>query len=301
MISRSKSPELSKSPEAAASSTSPPRNFATTVNKEALDKFERAVRQAKSLGHVRLEGEEEQSASSQDQQAYSSDEERVPSPEPTNRRSSASKAKSPAHTPAFSCLRSPDQSSQTQVCGANAHTIDILQQMTTYYASMQDTWRTLAYRRAIATLRTTPSYISTPSAAAALPGIVPRLASKIAEIATAGRLRRLDASHRDAHDRTLGLFLSLHGVGFAQASLWTQQGHRSPAAVFGSLVLQLTASGFLTAALAAPRRDGSVWQGTCVLPGPGRPWRRLDLLVVPWEERGAVGGARRRDAVLYGQ
>jgi DNA polymerase IV len=57
------------------------------------------------------------------------------------------------------------------------------------------------------------------------------------------------------------------------------------------LVSQLTASGFLVAALAVPSETGSAskWHGCCVLPGAEKPiWRRIDLLMVPEPELGAA-------------
>ncbi|TEY74208.1 hypothetical protein BOTCAL_0075g00100 [Botryotinia calthae] len=62
-----------------------------------------------------------------------------------------------------------------------------------------------------------------------------------------------------------------------------------------SLVKSLTASHFLTAALAVPHNnEGSKWHGCCVLPSssfashPPDPWRRIDFLLVPASEIGAA-------------
>ncbi|KAM0124571.1 hypothetical protein ACHAP3_010277 [Botrytis cinerea] len=62
-----------------------------------------------------------------------------------------------------------------------------------------------------------------------------------------------------------------------------------------SLVKSLTASHFLTAALAVPHNnEGSKWHGCCVLPSsssashPPNPWRRIDFLLVPASEIGAA-------------
>ena len=57
------------------------------------------------------------------------------------------------------------------------------------------------------------------------------------------------------------------------------------------LVSQLTASGFLVAALAVPSEKGSAskWHGCCVLPGAEKQiWRRIDFLMVPETELGAA-------------
>ena len=56
-----------------------------------------------------------------------------------------------------------------------------------------------------------------------------------------------------------------------------------------SVIPLLTNQGFLKVALASnhSRNDGSRWHGASGLPGSS-VWRRLDLLFVPWEERGAA-------------
>lgn len=58
--------------------------------------------------------------------------------------------------------------------------------------------------------------------------------------------------------------------------------------VVDQLVPMLFKSSFLQCALAACDKDGSKWHGACALPGQGNPWRRIDLLLVPWAEMGAA-------------
>lgn len=60
--------------------------------------------------------------------------------------------------------------------------------------------------------------------------------------------------------------------------------------VLDQLVPQLTASGFLVAALATTSAaDGTKWHGACVLPSsPLKTWRRIDFLLVPYAELGAA-------------
>lgn len=60
--------------------------------------------------------------------------------------------------------------------------------------------------------------------------------------------------------------------------------------VFGSLVPQLFASGFLKASLATARSydsTGSKWHGASCLPS-SKVWRRMDFLLVPEQEMGAA-------------
>lgn len=64
--------------------------------------------------------------------------------------------------------------------------------------------------------------------------------------------------------------------------------------VLERLVPTLFATGFLKVGLAVTSRDtGTKWHGACQLPstsgeGARNPWRRIDLLLVPWSERGAA-------------
>jgi len=272
----------------------------------------------------------------------------------------------------------------------NAKTIGMLQEMANYYESSQDRWRSIAYRKAISSLRGQPARITTKEEAEALPFVGSRLAAKIEEIVWTNRLRRLENAKAEPSDEALQLFLKIYGVGFSQASKWIQQGHRTiddllkhvklsdnqrigidhlddfqaripraevtihgeivtkallkinPAfqvivggsyrrgakdsgdvdvvvtlpdaaiacvrnAVLERLVPELQRQGYLTATLAATSRaDGTKWHGACQLPimhasnsgieksarygneDGHRPWRRIDFLLVPWEEMGAA-------------
>ena len=61
--------------------------------------------------------------------------------------------------------------------------------------------------------------------------------------------------------------------------------------ILETVVPKLTRQGFLKAALATGTSrsgSGSKWHGASTLPGPGAPWRRIDLLFVPWDELGAA-------------
>ncbi|EJP70956.1 DNA polymerase POL4, putative [Beauveria bassiana ARSEF 2860] len=115
---------------------------------------------------------------------------------------------------------------------ANARTVQVLQAMLSYYERTSDTWRVMAYRRAIATLRRQPTKISSAREALRLPGVGQRLAAKIEEIATTDRLQRLEHAERDDDDggganAALRLFLGVHGVGPALAAQWAAWGMRT--------------------------------------------------------------------------
>lgn len=58
--------------------------------------------------------------------------------------------------------------------------------------------------------------------------------------------------------------------------------------VLKTLIPRLTAQGFLKVALATTRKDNRTeWHGACALPNSS-VWRRVDLLLVSWEEMGAA-------------
>ncbi|KAL8839079.1 MAG: hypothetical protein Q9170_001861 [Blastenia crenularia] len=125
----------------------------------------------------------------------------------------------------FSCMTKHTKADNQE--NPNARTIEILQQMSDYYDRTKDHWRTLAYRRAITALKRQPRKITTAASALAIPAIGARLADKIEEIVLSDRLRRLENTGLDDRDTALQLFLSIYGVGTAQASQWIDRGYRT--------------------------------------------------------------------------
>ena len=175
------------------------------------------VRQARVMKDIALEWLKENSVSpANNSQAPDSDTDTVEAA------SSLSEPKRP-YT-GYQCLQS-DQSRAEQ--NPNARTIDILQEMAAYYDQVQDQWRTLAYRKAIAALRRQTHKITTKEEASCLAGIGPRLAEKIEEIVATDKLRRLEATHGDPAERAVRLFMGIYGVGACQAHRWISQGHRT--------------------------------------------------------------------------
>ncbi len=126
---------------------------------------------------------------------------------------------------AFQCMDPSTGGYSSQ--NPNAQTIQILEEMGRHYDQMQDQWRTLAYRRAVTTLKKQTTKITTAKEAAALPFIGSRLAEKIEEIVLTNRLRKLDTTKHDPLDQVLRLFLGVYGAGLVQANRWIQAGHRT--------------------------------------------------------------------------
>ncbi|KAH7559215.1 hypothetical protein BM1_04152 [Bipolaris maydis] len=125
----------------------------------------------------------------------------------------------------FQCM---DPSSSNHISwNPNARTIQILEEMCKYYDSMQDQWRTLSYRKCVATLKKQTVKITTAEQAAKLPSIGTHLAAKIEEIVLTDRLRRLESTRHNPQDVALRLFLGIYGVGLVHANKWIQAGHRT--------------------------------------------------------------------------
>ncbi|KAJ4164234.1 hypothetical protein LMH87_005917 [Akanthomyces muscarius] len=135
------------------------------------------------------------------------------------------KASAGAFEERFACARSGPLDAHT--ANPNARTVEVLQSMLAYYERISDQWRVLAYRKAIATLKRQPVRVASEQDALRLPGVGPRLAAKIEEIATTDRLRRLEYAEQDGSDAVLKLFLGIYGVGPALAAQWAARGMRT--------------------------------------------------------------------------
>ncbi|KAK3179608.1 hypothetical protein K4F52_008939 [Lecanicillium sp. MT-2017a] len=125
----------------------------------------------------------------------------------------------------FACNRAGTKESHDD--NPNERTIAILQRMHAYYERVSDQWRTIAYRKAMATLKRQPTKVTTEEEAVRLPGIGRRLAQKIEEIVMTDGLRRLEYAEQDDTDEVLKLFLGIYGVGPRLARQWAAQGHRT--------------------------------------------------------------------------
>ncbi|CAO2650368.1 Nn.00g016600.m01.CDS01 [Neocucurbitaria sp. VM-36] len=199
------------------------------------DALSQAIQETKALAHLPLDEDEDvesPTASAADNKDDSGTDEKPLelAPQPRKKFSVVSKAsalrdKNALNLNTFQCM-DPGAGGYTSQ-NPNARTIQILEEMCRHYDQMQDTWRTLAYRKGITTLKKQHTKITTARQAAALPFIGSRLADKIEEIVITDRLRKLDNARGDPLDVVLRLFLGIYGAGLVQANKWIQAGYRT--------------------------------------------------------------------------
>ncbi|KAF1840768.1 uncharacterized protein K460DRAFT_389337 [Cucurbitaria berberidis CBS 394.84] len=214
-------------------------SFVMPSSEQAVDHFNdalsQAIQEAKALAHLPLDDDEDAdsptASAADDGDDSGTDEEPLTlAPKPRKKFSVVSKAsalrdKNTLNLNAFQCM-DPGAGGYTSQ-NPNARTIQILDEMCRHYDKMQDTWRTLAYRKGITTLKKQTTKITTARQAAALPFIGSRLADKIEEIVLTDRLRKLDNTRDDPLDAVLRLFLGIYGAGLVQANKWIQAGYRT--------------------------------------------------------------------------
>ncbi|ANB13671.1 Pol4p [Sugiyamaella lignohabitans] len=254
--------------------------------------------------------------------------------------------------------------------GPNALVINILSLMLHHYEAEGDQWRTLAYRKAIATLKKQTVPVRTAAQAVKLPGIGSRLADKIEEINKTGDLKRLKYTQGEGKFEVLELLKRIYGVGNKTANKWYSEGIRTlddvrerkdltanqqtsldhyedfaeriprdnvtkhfervrdavheidpeiEATAMGSyrrlqpdcgdidiiltkrnasrhdltvtlakLLDVLFEQGFAKYTFGGIEANSMRWLGASAHPDDGNKWRRMDILLVPWEERGAA-------------
>ncbi|KAF2018608.1 hypothetical protein BU24DRAFT_447269 [Aaosphaeria arxii CBS 175.79] len=204
------------------------------------DALSKAIEETKAIAHLPLDEDEDEGNDTARPGSANSDSETdtdVESPRAVKKQPRKSKFASAAPKSQWPTKKGFDQANYQCMdprktnananANPNARTIQILEEMGRYYDQMQDSWRTLAYRRAVSTLRKQTTKITTREEASALPFIGSRLAEKIEEIVLTNRLRRLDSTKSDPADQTLRMFLNIYGVGLSQAHKWLQAGHRT--------------------------------------------------------------------------
>lgn len=338
----------------------------TKPDENNYDALDEAIEEARAVKDLPLDLDEDESPStsavSDDSDGNSSEKE---AKKPKLRKGSFGNA----WQQKFSCMQKHDGLDKAE--NPNGRTIEVLQQMADYYERIKDHWRLTAYRRAIAALRKETRKILTKEEAFIIPFIGERLAAKIEEIVWTNRLRRLENANLEPNDLILQKFMKIYGVGYIQASLWVDQGHRTLSdlaskapltknqkigidhyddflqriprtevtehdtlvrtfiraldptievtiggsyrrgaassgdidfiltkpdctpttlrtLVLDTIIPHLFASRYLRASLAVTSAsNGSKWHGAACLPHT-TIWRRIDFLLVPWEEMGAA-------------
>ncbi|KAF9870031.1 DNA polymerase [Colletotrichum karsti] len=192
------------------------------------DELESVISQLQQYRDLPLEHDEDELPATSDSVGMDSDEENGSEDDRRRKTRAATKGrgrKDLTWEDKFACHRGGTKGGDKQ--NPNSRTIEILQQMCDYYTRTNDTWRPIAYRKAITQLKRQPTKITTADEAIRLPGVGQRLADKIQEIVTTDRLKRLEHAESEPMDEVLQTFLKIYGVGSVQASLWISQGFRT--------------------------------------------------------------------------
>ncbi|KAK3900718.1 hypothetical protein C8A05DRAFT_17002 [Staphylotrichum tortipilum] len=217
-------------PQADMAPTNPgpaPRPGSTT--NDELSQYIELIQQYK---HLPLDADEDDAQSVKDAQEAASDSEIEEGSADERKRKRSTRTRRPGQKAIpfeerFACNRggTKDKSADTQ--NPNAKTIEVLHSMCDYYTRINDHWRTLAYRKAIATLRRQPTKVMTEEVAFQLPNVGARIAAKIEEIASTNKLRRLEYANDEPLDQVLETFLKIYDVGTSRANKWIAQGFRT--------------------------------------------------------------------------
>uniref|UniRef100_A0A060T4Q9 DNA polymerase n=1 Tax=Blastobotrys adeninivorans TaxID=409370 RepID=A0A060T4Q9_BLAAD len=109
----------------------------------------------------------------------------------------------------------------------NDRVISLFSLMMSHYEMAGDQWRVQAYRKAITALRNQKKQINSASEAIKIHGIGARLAQKLEEIVSTGRLERLNDAQHDEASKVISTLVNIHGVGVKTAQKWYHQGVRS--------------------------------------------------------------------------
>ncbi|KAF8475599.1 putative DNA polymerase POL4 [Kalaharituber pfeilii] len=207
-----------------ATPTAPPQDY------DVNDILSRIIEETKRTADLPLDDDEEFESTSNipvDAESNSDDERDSGSDHASKRRrlKVTKTEKSGDFQAAFQCMYKHDGQSKDQ--NPNQRTIDVLSEMQKYYELVGDHWRSLSYRKAIATLKKQTTKIVFAEEAHKLPFVGERLAKKIEEIVFTNHLKRLEYANLEPHDALLKLFMGIYGAGPVQARRWIAAGYKS--------------------------------------------------------------------------
>ncbi|KAH6678434.1 hypothetical protein B0J14DRAFT_322460 [Halenospora varia] len=219
---------MSSGEEASASAEENPSFYNPRPLSANADSLDEMIRFAQGTKDLPLDDDEDDTASTigspEDSEGSDDSREKSPTRAPAKKKRKGG-PKGSLNQESFQCMKGG--TSDMSQSNPNARTIEILGDLGAYYERIKDQWRTIAYRKAISTLRRQDRKICTYEEAIELSAIGTRLANKIQEIVLTDRLRRLEYTKLEPEDKILQSFLKIYGVGTSQAYRWIQQGHKS--------------------------------------------------------------------------
>lgn len=125
----------------------------------------------------------------------------------------------------FLCME--PSSSKSRPANPNDVAITKLTLLMNHYEALNDSFRVLAYRKAIRSLQRTTEHITTYEQAKRLFGVGSRLAKKIEEAANTGTIKKLDYASESGQGAVLALLRGIYGVGIHTALKWYKNGVRT--------------------------------------------------------------------------
>ncbi|XP_046658917.1 DNA polymerase lambda-like [Homalodisca vitripennis] len=145
----------------------------------------------------------------------------TPSPEP------ATTSKKPATSDIVVEKYACSQSSSASDASCNAVVLSQLRRLADTYRARGDQWRAHGYEKAISAIRRHGKEITSSEEIASLEGVGAKMASKVMEVLSTGKIRKVEELCETEESRVLDLFSGIWGAGPATANAWYIKGHRT--------------------------------------------------------------------------
>uniref|UniRef100_A0A1B6LW89 DNA polymerase n=1 Tax=Graphocephala atropunctata TaxID=36148 RepID=A0A1B6LW89_9HEMI len=123
----------------------------------------------------------------------------------------------------YACSQSSSASSDS----CNAAVLSQLKRLAETYRARGDQWRAHGYEKAISAIRRHGKEIISYEEVASLEGVGAKMASKVMEVISTGKIRKVQELCETEQSRVLDLFSNVWGAGPSTANAWYIKGHRT--------------------------------------------------------------------------